>query len=319
MRARYNANPRRYFDSPTHSDVTVHFNGDSIFAHKIILAQGSEYFRNAFEGAFKVRITPGRSEHEADHLGQESGTKEIHLKDDEPHAVKGLVAWLYGLHYDGTVTAQYTKANHVESDEGGTAYAKYLVHLHIAASKYMVGCLQSHIASHFPSVLTNIDKLSGYVEHADDVARHVYLEHADEATELRQHIVAHFRGHLARISKMADFRKLLLDVPELSADLVEASAPVRQATGGTMRKTLAATVRQPTAATMRQPTDGMVRQPAEAMAGFPPASSMARARPVSGLESRALISDLAAPPIRRSGESLHAASSDDDEDSSSDT
>lgn len=44
----------RYYDSETLSDVTVKFGDNKIKAHKIILCQGSEFFRASFTGRFKV-------------------------------------------------------------------------------------------------------------------------------------------------------------------------------------------------------------------------------------------------------------------------
>ncbi|KAK4542440.1 hypothetical protein LTR36_006692 [Oleoguttula mirabilis] len=194
----------KYFDSPIHSDVTVHFSGQSIKAHKIILSQGSEFFKSAFEGSF-----------------QESNTQIIHLQDDEAHAVKGLIAWLYGLHYDGDRTLEYDPSYGPKVEREGEGYAKYMVDLHIAASKYMVGDLQNHLKGRFPDVLARVDKQDGYLACADAAARHIYLERADAAADLRKHVVAHFRKHAARICQMPEFRQLLLEIPDLSADLVE--------------------------------------------------------------------------------------------------
>lgn len=54
-------------------------------AHKIILSLASDYFRGAFEGGF-----------------QEAGKDELVLHGDDAGAMMGIIAWIYGSHYDGT-------------------------------------------------------------------------------------------------------------------------------------------------------------------------------------------------------------------------
>lgn len=72
----------RYFDCAELSDITIRFGSDIIRGHKIVLAQGSTWFSRAFEGGF-----------------QEATAAELELFEDDPIAVKGMVAYLYGLHY----------------------------------------------------------------------------------------------------------------------------------------------------------------------------------------------------------------------------
>lgn len=48
--------PSRYYNSEKHSDVTIELKGKSIKAHKLVLSEGSEYFRACFEGNFKVIV-----------------------------------------------------------------------------------------------------------------------------------------------------------------------------------------------------------------------------------------------------------------------
>ena len=45
-----------FFDSPSFSDVTIHFSGGAIKAHKLALAQGAPYFRSMLLGDIKVRV-----------------------------------------------------------------------------------------------------------------------------------------------------------------------------------------------------------------------------------------------------------------------
>ncbi|KAK3634092.1 protein modification by small protein conjugation [Elasticomyces elasticus] len=73
-----------FFNSPEHSDITLRSGDDEIHAHKVILAQGSPYFRQLFAQQDK---------------DQQDET--ITLKG-EPDALKGMLAWLYGLEYYGS-------------------------------------------------------------------------------------------------------------------------------------------------------------------------------------------------------------------------
>jgi len=47
----------RYFNSAKHSDVTIELDGKNIKAHKLVLSQGSDYFKACFEGGWKVRAS----------------------------------------------------------------------------------------------------------------------------------------------------------------------------------------------------------------------------------------------------------------------
>jgi len=46
---------QRYYDNELYSDIEVSFGDHEIHAHRLILAEASDYFRAAFERGFKVR------------------------------------------------------------------------------------------------------------------------------------------------------------------------------------------------------------------------------------------------------------------------
>lgn len=48
----------RYHNFGAFSDVTIEFGSQKIKGHKIILAQGSEYFKTLLGGKFKVSCIP---------------------------------------------------------------------------------------------------------------------------------------------------------------------------------------------------------------------------------------------------------------------
>jgi len=54
------------------------------------------------------------------------------------------------------------------------------------------------------------------------IARHIYIRHADAAVELRKVIVAQFVKRARSWLETAEFERLLYDVPDLAADVVRA-------------------------------------------------------------------------------------------------
>ncbi|KAF2220526.1 BTB/POZ protein, partial [Elsinoe ampelina] len=62
----------------TFSDVTICFGDRQFYAHKVILASRSEYFKSMFTNAFK-----------------ESNQRTITLEDDDPEALEIMLNWMY--------------------------------------------------------------------------------------------------------------------------------------------------------------------------------------------------------------------------------
>ncbi|KAK5123787.1 hypothetical protein LTR85_002423 [Meristemomyces frigidus] len=226
----------RFFNSPTLSDVVVKFGDCSISAHKVILAQHSSYFRDVFTNtvalAHQQEIVTN-----ADNVVQAFRTDELHLSGDRPRAVKGLLAWCYSQKYDGkgnlgpTVSIVGPYLEDCKADEEGAEYVKYLSDLYVAAGKYQVPALRYSAQLEFPTVLAKFDTGEANLKLAGGIARHVFLQHASVPTDLLPPIVAHFTKYIDQLLNMANFWKLLQDVPPLSNKLVRALATGRKVAG----------------------------------------------------------------------------------------
>ncbi|RMY76120.1 hypothetical protein D0863_02144 [Hortaea werneckii] len=203
-----------YFDSKTMSDVTVVFDTEhgtcSISAHKIVLAQSSDFFKKAFIGHFK-----------------EAASAEIRLHDDNPFALFSLLAYCYGLRFDGR--SEYSKTDiRIDCNDHGAAYVQHQVDVYVVADKYGVGNLCTDILTKMPSMLARITTPSHsaaqYPTHLDQVARHIYLDHPVAAKQLRRPVVEMFAKHVKSWVGTAEFERLVLDLPEFSVELFRALA-----------------------------------------------------------------------------------------------
>lgn len=161
--------PNSYFNSSKYSDVTIHFSTGSVKAHKLVLAQGSDYFRALFESSFKVRnvrVPLGGMAYADGMVLQEASASDIDLQGDDQYAVYGLIAYFYGLHFNGR-DANSKERFAITCDARGVEYVKYQVDLYIVASKYLVPDLCSQVASDFVEMLDSlimVDEYTVYVE-----------------------------------------------------------------------------------------------------------------------------------------------------------
>ncbi|RMZ20865.1 hypothetical protein D0859_15124 [Hortaea werneckii] len=213
-----------YFDSKTMSDVTVVFATEhgtcSISAHKIVLAQSSDFFKRAFIGSFKVRLYLSLKNREA-------SSTEIRLHDDNPFALFSLLAYCYGLRFDGR--SEYSKTDiAIECNDHGAAYVQHQVDVYVVADKYGVGNLCTDILTKLPAMLGRITSSSHsaarYPAHLDQVARHFYLVHPVAAKQLRKPVVAMFAKHVKSWVGTEEFERLVLDLPEFAVELFRALA-----------------------------------------------------------------------------------------------
>ena len=70
-----------------------------------------------------------------------------------------------------------------------------------------------------------LEELSGKLEHVENVSkvvRHLYIDRADSAVELRKHVVDHLVGHAAGSRTIEAFRDLLTETPEFAVELAMA-------------------------------------------------------------------------------------------------
>ncbi|RMZ12177.1 hypothetical protein D0864_00789 [Hortaea werneckii] len=225
-----------YFDSKTMSDVTVVFDTEngtcSISAHKIVLAQSSDFFKKAFIGNFKVHLssTLSKLRKRSTKLkppSQEATSTEIRLHDDNPFALFSLLASCYGLRFDGR--SEYSKTDiPIDCNPPGAAHVQHQVDVYVVADKYGVGNLCTDIQTKLPSMLSRITTPSHsaaqYPAHLDQIARHIYLGHPVAAKLLRRPVVEMFAKHVKSWVGTAEFERLVLDLPEFSVELFRALA-----------------------------------------------------------------------------------------------
>ncbi|KAI6915162.1 hypothetical protein KC318_g109 [Hortaea werneckii] len=201
-----------YFDSKTMSDVTVVFDTEhgtcTISAHKIVLAQSSDFFKKAFIGNFR-----------------EASSTEIRLHDDNLFALFSLLAYCYGLRFDGR--SEYSKSDiPIDCNDHGAAYVQHQVDVFVVADKYGVVNLCTDIQTKLPGMLARITSPSHtaaqYPTHLDQIARHIYLVHPVAAKQLRKPIVEMFAKHVKSWVGTQEFERLVLDLPEFAVELFRA-------------------------------------------------------------------------------------------------
>ncbi|KAK5123786.1 hypothetical protein LTR85_002422 [Meristemomyces frigidus] len=201
---------RSYFKSPKYSDITIRFGACEVQAHKLVLAQSSDFFRASFDSGFK-----------------EASAATVDLKDDDPNAMFGLLAHIYSLHFNGrNGYVKHKDRAKVSCDENGAEYVKYQVTLYITASKYLVPTLCTRVAEDFGQMLDCIVVDGGHSGYIVQIVKHIYVTHADAAVDLRGPMVTLF-GNFASVWITDDWcRQLLFDVPELGVDLIATLAGV---------------------------------------------------------------------------------------------
>ncbi|KAK4561484.1 hypothetical protein LTR86_004802 [Recurvomyces mirabilis] len=191
---------KSYFNNKALSDVTIRYGDCTMPAHKLVLAQGSDYFKSCFEGRFS-----------------ESHSSTLTLKDDpDSQAVFFLIRTLYGQQaYDVDALAA--------NDDSDTAVAR-IVDLFIAADKYLVPSLSKQILADFPKMLQRLQTGTDYTEKLGVVIRHVYVNRLDAARELRSSIVKHIVKYVPDWTACEAVRRLMNEVPDLAFEIIVALA-----------------------------------------------------------------------------------------------
>ena len=122
----------------------------------------------------------------------------------------------------------------------GAELMRYQIDLFVTADKYGVRSLRDHLLKIFPGNLTMVTDFMSYPKNVDEIARHLYIEHKGCIEALQQVVVTSIVTDIHKFSDEAEFKRLLIDVPELAADLVHTMVkrqpPVRDPTMKTMIK-----------------------------------------------------------------------------------
>ncbi|KAF2162872.1 hypothetical protein M409DRAFT_26727 [Zasmidium cellare ATCC 36951] len=209
-----------YFITATFSDVTIHLdNGDQVKAHKVILAAHSEHFRKMFESVFV-----------------KSSARDVCLHDDDAEELYGLLAWCYGLLYDGTHTfPKQSSADYLFSYGARVTYdpsrLQYLVNLHTTADKYMVLQLKVHAMENFAlameqlvrryvSLMADEEEEDRFMSVLEEIATLTYNGPEHRVKELRPALANGVHSHEVRLVDKERFKKLMVELPELCFDML---------------------------------------------------------------------------------------------------
>ncbi|KAK5707647.1 Kelch-like member 28 [Elasticomyces elasticus] len=202
-----------FFNSPELSDITLRCGDNKIHAHKVILAQGSPYFRQLFAQK------------------DEDKQDEVITLDGEPEALKGMLAWLYGLEYCGQDHYEYvetidlarypaeTKTIDIwcSTAVGSKAYVLYLLALADAGTRYNVSRLVELAMERMPYALVR-----AHAHRDEALVRQIYA--AEAPPEVKRLFAKRF------VSILKDFHckwtgkrdresdALLLEIPQLALD-----------------------------------------------------------------------------------------------------
>lgn len=207
-----------YFDNAAHCDVTIHFRGGKVHAHKVMLAAQSEHFYKMFESGF-----------------METSARDVHLKEDDPDALFGLLAWCYGLLCIATscVAEEHTVLETQYHGSDFEDHLKYIAELYVTADKYTVPALKAHAKKHFNLAMQGLSQrctrarkevMGAELLLADfeDVTTLVYNTLAEGAGELRAILVKTVHGQLHDLMQFEDFKGMMLRYPKLSFDVATA-------------------------------------------------------------------------------------------------
>ncbi|KAK3623946.1 hypothetical protein LTR56_021307 [Elasticomyces elasticus] len=203
-----------FFNSPEHSDITLRCGDNEIHAHKVILAQD--------------RHTSGSSSRSRTRFDQQN---EAITLEGEPEALKGMLAWLYGLEYYGSDRVENRdQASYPEgstdvcrvwcsADAGSRAYVLYLLALCNAGTRYDVSRLVAETLKRMPNALRYARA------HNDEaLARKFYA--TDTPPELKRLFaercvdVLRYYAYKGTGEKDVEADAVLLKVPELALDVV---------------------------------------------------------------------------------------------------
>ncbi|KAK4961904.1 hypothetical protein LTR10_002397 [Elasticomyces elasticus] len=221
-----------FFNSPEHSDITLRCGDNEIHAHKVILAQGSPYFRQLFAQQDKVRDFHGRFLVVCfEKLPKLDQKDEAITLEGEPEALKGMLAWLYGLEYYGSDRVENRdQASYPEgstdvcrvwcsADAGSRAYVLYLLALCNAGTRYDVSRLVAETLKRMPNALRY-----ARAHNDEELARKFYA--TDTPPELKRLFaercvdVLRYYAYKGTGEKDVEADAVLLKVPELALDVV---------------------------------------------------------------------------------------------------
>ncbi|KAK3623951.1 hypothetical protein LTR56_021312 [Elasticomyces elasticus] len=195
---------KEMYGEERYSDVTLRYSGQEIKAHQVVLAATSSYFAKAFEGSFK-----------------EASTKVLELHEDDPVALSGLIALMYGHE---AYSREWFRANtKSELYEELTQYVLFLVNLYVAAQKYLVkqapGKVLGTLGNYYGPLA------GGPPAMWRATIEHVYIVHAEAAAGLRHCLVEVWlrrRDSKDGLEQSESAQALVAKAPEFAVDVLTA-------------------------------------------------------------------------------------------------
>nr|POF06971.1 hypothetical protein CFP56_31595 [Quercus suber] len=202
-----------YFKTGDFADATIQFCGGRQPVHKIVLAQGSDYFSRLFLGSFA-----------------EARSESVVLIDDGADAVHNLIAHLYGIE---VVNADVT------CSEAGFNIVRIQIETYAVARKYLVPALCAKIEQSFAgnlASLLDLHRLGSTFTYIDRISRMLYFidDLADE--KLQVPLIALLAKHAADLAGNAEFKELNADIPDLSFELLKTLATPKKVVNSKTKK-----------------------------------------------------------------------------------
>ncbi|KAK6414476.1 hypothetical protein LTR95_017726 [Oleoguttula sp. CCFEE 5521] len=180
------------FNEKRFSDVVVKFGERTVYALKVILCRGLEYFSKLFDNF------------------QEASQSEITLHDDDPGAVTSMLYHLYSI--------DYTPLQRPPSIASGLLLT---MQVFATADKYCVGDLQRNVRMNISSALHrlhNRDRLVAGEVH--EPMRAAFKGTIPAYTDIRKPFRSFCAKNIHALRASSMFTDLLADVPELCLSLV---------------------------------------------------------------------------------------------------
>lgn len=213
---------RAFLDDPTLSDVTIRLGNRLVYAHRNVLCRGSKYFTSLLNGRFQVSKMPATPPHEApqtDSEQQESASREIELRGDDPNAMMALLRFLYGLPYDAEANGKWVSSLDLHAS------------VYVVANKYQLSPLQEAVAKNMRRIITSktYTHKAGYLRHCDTFknsddffgALEVILEVTTTSDNLARKVMLDFLiQNIDFFRKQTEFVSLITDRPELAVELI---------------------------------------------------------------------------------------------------
>ena len=213
---------KAFLDDPALSDLTIRLSDRTVYAHRIVLCRGSEYFANMFTGRFQVSQMPTAPTNKARKLTlnqQESASNEIKLQEDDPNAMLALLRFLYGLPYDAEAKSKWLISLQPHAE------------VYVVADKYQIAPLKEAVAENMRQIVTakTYTHKMGYLRHCDSFknsddfygALQVILEvTTKQDTHARQVLIDFLIQNIDFFRKQYEFISLLKEYPELAIEII---------------------------------------------------------------------------------------------------